>query len=112
MTAATVDTWEDIRARVLARDGSRCTVSWLLGGACSETLDVHHLIPREEGGTDDESNLITACHAHHPVVEAIRREVLRRRGRLTWRRCSHAHPYPGGREECERKLNAELLAAA
>lgn len=98
-------TWEEIRARVIARDGSRCTVGWLLGGACTETLHVHHLIPREEGGSDEESNLITTCDRHHPQVEAIRREVLRRRG---WKRCPHkpgVHRYPGAREACERQLN-------
>ena len=68
-------TWDEVRAHVIARDGSRCTVGWLLGGACSDTLDVHHLIPREEGGTNDPENLITACHAHHPVVEALRRRI-------------------------------------
>jgi len=106
MTSVSTLTWEDIRARVLTRDGSRCTVGWLLGGACSETLDVHHIVPREEGGTDDEDNLMTACHRHHPMVEAVRREVLRRRGH---RRCPHgpgAHRYPGAREACERRLNA------
>ena|SRR6188508_3881276 len=112
MHMVAADTWEVTRARVIARDGNRCTVSWLLGGACSETLDVHHLIPREEGGTDDDDNLITACHSHHPVVEAVRREVLRRRGRLAWKRCTHHHPYPGGREACERRLNADVLVAA
>lgn len=104
-------TWDEARARVLARDGSRCTVGWLLGGACSERLDVHHLIPREEGGTHDLENLITACSAHHPVVEALRREVLRRRGRLSWRRCRHEHRSREGREACERRLNRDLIAA-
>lgn len=95
-------TWADIREDVLRRDGERCTVGWLLGGACHETLDVDHLIPREDGGTDDLSNLITVCHAHHPMREAIRREVLRRRG---WRRCPHEHRSREAREMCERRLN-------
>ena len=98
-------TWDEVRAHVIARDGSRCTVGWLLGGACSDLLDVHHLIPREHGGTDDPENLITACHAHHPVVEALRREVLRRRGKLSWRRCPHEHRTRESREACERRLN-------
>jgi len=101
-------TWDDLRALVLARDGSRCTVGWLLGGACADTLDVDHLVPRAEGGEDAPDNLITVCHRHHPMREAIRREVLRRRGRLEWRRCTHEHRYPGAREACERRLNGAL----
>lgn len=104
-------TWDEIRALAIERDGSRCTVGWLLGGDCHETLDAHHLIPREEGGPDTLGNLITACHRHHPMVEAIRREVLRRRG---WKRCPHGpgvHRYAGAREACERNLNRHLIAA-
>lgn len=96
------NTWDEIRARVIARDGSRCTVGWLLGGACSEVLHVHHIVPREDGGSDEMTNLLTACERHHPMVEAVRREVLHRRG---WRRCPHEHRYPGAREACERRLN-------
>lgn len=107
-------TWADIREDVLRRDGERCTVGWLLGGACSDLLHVHHLIPREQGGPDEIENLITVCERHHPQVEAVRREVLRRRGQV-WKRCPHrpgAHRYPGAREQCERRLNQALLNAA
>ena len=103
-------TWDELRALAIERDGSRCTVGWLLGGQCHETLDVHHLIPREQGGTDTLDNVITACHTHHPMVEAIRREVMRRRG---WRRCPHkpgVHRYPGAKEACERMLNRDVAA--
>lgn len=102
-------TWSDLRVRVLERDGHRCTVGWLLGGECAEALDVDHLIPRAEGGADEESNLITVCHRHHPVREAVRKEILRRRG---WRRCPHrpgTHRYPEGKAACERQLNRDLL---
>jgi 5-methylcytosine-specific restriction endonuclease McrA len=102
-------TWSDLRARVLERDGRRCTVGWLLGGRCARTLDIHHIVPRKEGGANDEDNLMTACHHHHPQVEAIRREIMRRRG---WRRCPHrpgTHRYPEGNEACERRLNRHLV---
>lgn len=97
---------EALRQRVLARDGRRCWAARWLGGDCSSTLDVHHLIPRAEGGLDVEDNLITVCHDHHPVMERLRRAVLNCRG-PRWRTCRHTHPYPGGREECERKMNRE-----
>lgn len=94
----------EIRERVLERDSFRCSGRFL-GGECSAVLDVHHILPRDEGGTDDEDNLLTLCHRHHPVLEALRRAILKRRG---WRRCPHppgTHRYPGAREACERRLN-------
>lgn len=96
-----MDRWENIRARVIARDGG-CSGRFL-GGACSEIIDVHHILPREEGGTDEMDNLMALCHAHHPMLEALRRSILRRRP--SHRRCRHRHVYPGAREECERRLN-------
>ena len=105
------DSWDEIRARVLERDGNRCTVGWLLGGRCSRHLHTHHIVPRDLGGTDDDDNLLTACARHHPMVEAIRNEIMRRRG---WRRCPHApgtHRYPGAKEACERRLNRSRQTA-
>lgn len=111
MTEATPHTWDELRALAIERDGSRCTVGWLLGGRCHETLDVDHLIPRNEGGLDVLENVITVCHRHHPMREAIRREILHRRG---WKHCPHkpgTHRYEGAREACERLLNRGLLPA-
>ncbi|MBY5462090.1 RecQ family ATP-dependent DNA helicase [Rhizobium leguminosarum] len=60
--------WEDTRRLVLARDGYKCV-------SCSTTVksrdaDVHHLLPRSMGGSDELSNLVTLCDgchaAHHP----------------------------------------------
>jgi HNH endonuclease len=31
-------------------------------------LQVHHLVPRSWGGTDDISNLATVCWGHHPLL--------------------------------------------
>jgi len=92
----------EIRERILERDGF-CSGRFL-GGPCSAVLDVHHILPREEGGTDEPSNLMVLCHSHHPQLEAMRRAILKRK-RRAWRHCHHAHPYPGAREACERRLN-------
>lgn len=100
--------WERARADALERDGHRCTVARFLGGRCSKRLDVHHLEPVSEGGAAfDLDNLITACSRHHPMVEGLRRAILRRRHAAP-KRCPHppgAHPYPGARAACERLLN-------
>ena len=47
--------WQRTRARVLARDAHTC-------GYCGrEATTVDHIIAKVNGGTDDESNLISCC---------------------------------------------------
>src|SRR5262249_3502421 len=58
--------WGNIRKGVLHRDNYRCV-------ECGATeADVHHLLPRSAGGTDEPSNLVTLCDgchaAHHPKL--------------------------------------------
>lgn len=97
-----MENWEDTRARIIARDGG-CSGRFL-GGICSEVIDVHHILPRGEGGTNEDENLMALCHVHHPTLEALRRALLKRR--QPRRVCRHRHVYPGAREACERRLNA------
>ena len=96
----------DTRTRVLERDQHRCSGRFL-GGECSAVLDVHHIVPRREGGTDADDNLLTLCHRHHPMLEAIRRAILGRREPI-WKPCPHkpgTHRYPEGKAACERVIN-------
>lgn len=96
--------WREARERVLERDRFTCQAGRLAGGPCHPTLDVHHVVPVEHGGAlYDTANLVTLCHAHHPMVEALRRRAGR------WRSCTHHHPYPGGRAACERRLNSRSI---
>lgn len=48
---------------------------------CPETLalEVHHITPRAEGGTNDENNLIVLCNNHHHLADrgAIPKDRLR-----------------------------------
>lgn len=73
-------TYRDI---VLERDGYRCRQC---GTACRrEDADVHHLIPRSLGGSDDPSNLVTLCDgchaAFHPNLQAkLSRRFIERWG--------------------------------
>lgn len=101
------NTWAEVRARVLARDGSRCSIGRLLGGGCSPTLHVHHLTPRTEGGSDGEDNLLTTCASHHPRLEAFRRHVLAYHDGAELR-CPHYHPYEEGRRICETRRARRL----
>lgn len=73
--------WHDIRLQVLRRDNYRCV-------SCSTPVksaqaDVHHLLPRSMGGTDELANLVTlcdGCHAvHHPnLAGGLARQIIER----------------------------------
>jgi hypothetical protein len=51
-----------VRRAVLARDRHRCRVP---GCTHATFLDIHHVVPRSEGGSNDPENIITLCGAHH-----------------------------------------------
>lgn len=93
------------RLRILRRDGFHCQSSRILqhGKPCqypdgfkrrSRELHVHHIIPRSEGGTDGDDNLITVCHIchrrmgeSHCGVTKMNSAPRRRQGRRRRRRC-------------------------
>ena len=53
-------TWARIRREVLDRDGWRCQTCGKPG-----RLEVHHVKPLQEGGTNDLGNLTTLCRGCH-----------------------------------------------
>jgi hypothetical protein len=57
-----------LRRQVLARDRYTCR-----GAGCRRTrfLNVHHLIPRERGGTNAAENLITLCSGCHRTLHGL-----------------------------------------
>lgn len=72
--------WQRVRARILDRDGHRCTyglydeddLRGIPRGGCRARhgLDVHHRTPIEDGGDPyDDANLRSLCSRHHSVVE-------------------------------------------
>src|SRR6266699_2522549 len=68
-------TWQEVRNVVLARDKNCCRAC---GQLCNHgEADIHHLIPRSHGGTDEPANLVTLCDgchaAHHPNLQATQR---------------------------------------
>lgn len=77
--------------RALPRVGE-CAGVDLFGGECSGPAHLHHV--------DAEDRLLLLCARHHALLHGARRRARR------WRRCTHAHRYPGAREDCERRLNA------
>jgi ATP-dependent DNA helicase RecQ len=73
--------WTNVRDAVLRRDGFKCVEC---GTPCDAgESDVHHLLPRSAGGTDEPSNLVTLCDgchaAHHPKLAGrLARRVMER----------------------------------
>jgi RuvA, C-terminal domain len=64
--AARVRAAQDIppamRRAVIRRDRGRCQVP---GCAHTHFVDLHHAVPRSEGGSHHAQNLVTLCGAHH-----------------------------------------------
>jgi len=90
-------------------------VGRLLGGGCSPgPLHVHHLVAVEDGGDPYAlDNLGTVCATHHPWWEALRRYVVRTllpepSGPP---RCRHRHVSAAAREQCERRMARDRVAA-
>lgn len=54
------------KAMVLARDDYTCQCC--KGKHKDKKLEVHHIVFRSQGGSDDESNLITLCHTCHKAL--------------------------------------------
>ena len=52
--------WKETRARVLERDGHRCTVR----GCDRRAFIADHIVSRKAGGSDDDSNMRSLCRAH------------------------------------------------
>ena len=80
---------------------AQCALAELVPDECSGTLHWHHVMPVSAGG-DPDGHTVQVCAHHHPMLEHLARRILR------WKRCPHgpgAHPYPGSREACERRLN-------
>jgi HNH endonuclease len=54
-----------VRRAILTRDHRHCRVP-----GCTHTtfVDVHHIVPRSEGGRNEPTNLVTLCGSHHRAV--------------------------------------------
>jgi hypothetical protein len=74
-----------LRRAVLTRDQHRCRVP---GCTHATFVDVHHVLPRSEGGCNEAFNLLVLCSAHHRA--AHRGELLIENGREGAFRFRHA----------------------
>jgi 5-methylcytosine-specific restriction endonuclease McrA len=62
---ATQDIAPKTRRDVLHRDGGKCTVPRCRS---ARFIEVHHIVPRSEGGGHDASNLTALCDGHHVAL--------------------------------------------
>ena len=58
--------WREIRQEVLTRDNQQCLVC-----GKEHSGQVHHIIPRSQGGTNELSNLIVLCGRCHMVISPV-----------------------------------------
>lgn len=68
--------WRSVREVVLIRDAFRCTEPDCRRAVSGAEAHVDHVIPREDGGTDEPGNLKTkcrSCHSRKTVGEQRRR---------------------------------------
>ncbi|WP_414455028.1 HNH endonuclease [Enterobacter quasiroggenkampii] len=56
--------WEIIRARILKRDNGLCQLH-IRHGIVKQASCVDHIIPKAQGGTDDDANLQSLCWRCH-----------------------------------------------
>jgi 5-methylcytosine-specific restriction endonuclease McrA/predicted kinase len=65
-------TWVKIRKLAMLRDGAICKVC-LAEGRVTQATEIDHIIPKSQGGTDEEDNLqaiCKRCHAHKTALES------------------------------------------
>lgn len=61
--------WTHLRQRILRRDGGLCQVC-KAQGILAAGHEVDHIVPKAQGGTDDDRNLQTICVPHHRAKTA------------------------------------------
>jgi len=54
-----------VRRHVLSRDHHTCRIPGCRNSSC---VEVHHIVPRAEGGSNDAQNLVVTCSIHHSAV--------------------------------------------
>ena len=84
--------WLEVRSQILLRDDFRCQ-------ECNyyKHLEVHHIIPKSKGGTDEPDNLVTLCQRCHAKKHGFshrenkRKRHTRRNRRKKFKRYINKH---------------------
>lgn len=97
--------FENTKAMVLNRDRYKCQCC--KNKHKDSKLEVHHIIFRNQGGSDDESNLITLCHTCHkdlhsgkinPKFDGKKKGTLKYATQMNSIRCQLLKKYPSAIE--------------
>lgn len=88
--------WWKTRAKVIKRDGGRCTWRLPSGKRCprTEELEVDHKVQPMHGGTHHPDNLRTLCEHHHRIV--TQQQAASGNIRYKNRKQPETHPGKGG----------------
>ena len=72
--------WEKTRQQVLQRDNHECRFCGVSDEAHRDEhgqgLDVHHVIPRADGGNDSPRNLAALCRSCHRTMETLHAQAI------------------------------------
>jgi 5-methylcytosine-specific restriction endonuclease McrA len=62
-----------LKHQIHFRDGGQCTQKNAQGERCYQRrwLDVHHIVPVSQGGSNELHNLRTLCHNHHNQLHLL-----------------------------------------
>ena len=99
----------EIRSQILLRDGFRCQECGYY-----KHLEVHHIIPRSKGGSDDPENLVTLCQRCHGKKHGFknrenhRERHARRNRRKKENRWLNKHKNKLQEEPCRQPREASL----
>lgn len=97
--------FENTKAMVLNRDNYTCQCC--RGKHKDSKLEVHHIVFRSQGGSDEESNLITLCHTCHkdlhsgkinPKFSGKKKGTLKYATQMNSIRCQLLKTYPNAIE--------------
>jgi 5-methylcytosine-specific restriction enzyme A len=75
--------WVKLRQQVLERDAHLCQPCRRKGRA-TVGGEVHHVVPKARGGSDEHSNLETTCHDCHERADARALGRKLKRHRVAW----------------------------
>jgi len=74
--------WRQKREKALERDNWQCKFCAITDeehtnqGEDDRGLDVHHIVPRQDGGTHEVWNLISVCRSCHALLEECTRKAV------------------------------------
>ena len=77
--------WSSRREAILNRDGYACQIC----GKKHARLEVHHIVFRSQGGTDDETNLITLCEDCHAGVHSGKIALNKKSKKINFKYATH-----------------------